>query len=49
MFDQDTGSNILQWPVEEVESLRSGDSVEVDVKLGPGDIVPLAVDSASQV
>ncbi|KAK4431625.1 Beta-fructofuranosidase, soluble isoenzyme I [Sesamum alatum] len=49
VFDQKTGSNILQWPVEEVESLRS-DSFEFnDVKLGPGSIVPLKVDSASQL
>lgn len=31
-----------------MESLRKG-SVELDVKLGPGSIVPVAVDSASQV
>ncbi|KAI3471051.1 hypothetical protein Pfo_027714 [Paulownia fortunei] len=48
VFDQKTGSNILQWPVEEVESLRS-DSVEFNVKLGPGSIVPTVVDSASQL
>ncbi|GFP88262.1 beta-fructofuranosidase soluble isoenzyme i [Phtheirospermum japonicum] len=49
VFDKKTGSNILQWPVEEIESLRS-DSVEFnDVKLGPGSITPLKVDSASQL
>ncbi|KAL2227201.1 UNVERIFIED_CONTAM: Beta-fructofuranosidase, soluble isoenzyme I [Sesamum indicum] len=49
VFDQKTGSNILQWPVEEVESLRS-DSFEFnDVRLGPGSVVPLAVDSASEL
>ncbi|KAK6132179.1 hypothetical protein DH2020_034080 [Rehmannia glutinosa] len=49
VFDQKTGSNIVQWPVEEVESLRS-DMVEFnDVKLGPGSITPLKVDSPSQL
>lgn len=48
VFDQKTGSNILQWPVEEVESLRQ-DSFEFNVKLEPGSIVPVAVNTASQV
>lgn len=48
VFDKKTGTDVLQWPVEEVESLRK-ESVELDVKLGPGSIVPVAVDSASQV
>ncbi|XP_057774485.1 beta-fructofuranosidase, soluble isoenzyme I-like isoform X2 [Salvia miltiorrhiza] len=48
VFDKKTGTDILQWPVEEVESLR-GKSVELDVKLGPGSIVPVEVDSASQL
>ncbi|KAL8049851.1 hypothetical protein ABFX02_06G046200 [Erythranthe guttata] len=50
VFDKKTGSNILQWPVEEVEKLRSHTSVEFnDVKLGPGSIVPIKVDSPSQL
>ncbi|CAA0834590.1 Acid beta-fructofuranosidase 4- vacuolar [Striga hermonthica] len=49
VLDKKTGSNLLQWPVEEVESLRS-DSVEFnDVKLGPGSVTLLKVDSASQL
>ncbi|KAG6429548.1 hypothetical protein SASPL_107600 [Salvia splendens] len=48
VYDQKTGTDLLQWPVEELESLR-GDSVEADVKLGPGSIVPVAIDSASQL
>ncbi|KAG8381496.1 hypothetical protein BUALT_Bualt06G0127900 [Buddleja alternifolia] len=49
VFDKKTGTNVIQWPVEEVESLRS-DSVEFnDIKLGPGSITPLKVDSASQL
>ncbi|CAI9762354.1 unnamed protein product [Fraxinus pennsylvanica] len=49
VFDQKTGSNILQWPVSEVEELRS-ESVEFgNVKLGPGSIFPLKVDTPSQL
>ncbi|KAL0403065.1 UNVERIFIED_CONTAM: Beta-fructofuranosidase, soluble isoenzyme I [Sesamum radiatum] len=48
VFDQKTGSNILQWPVEEVESLRS-DSLEFNAKLEPGSVVPIEVDSGSQL
>lgn len=49
MFDKKTGSNILQWPVTEMEDLRS-EVVEFNsVKLGPGSIAPLEVDTASQV
>ncbi|XP_057798357.1 beta-fructofuranosidase, soluble isoenzyme I-like isoform X3 [Salvia miltiorrhiza] len=49
VLDKETGKNILQWPVEEVESLRS-DSVEFnDVKLAPGSLIPLTLDSPSQL
>ncbi|KAL3647462.1 Beta-fructofuranosidase, soluble isoenzyme I [Castilleja foliolosa] len=49
VFDNKTGSNILQWPVDEIESLRSNSVEFNDVKLGPGSIIPLKVDSASQL
>lgn len=50
-MDKKTGKNILQWPVEEVDSLRlSKGSVEInDVKLAPGALIQLALDSPSQV
>ncbi|KAL0452573.1 UNVERIFIED_CONTAM: Beta-fructofuranosidase, soluble isoenzyme I [Sesamum latifolium] len=48
VFDQKTGNDILQWPVEEVESLRS-DSLEFNAKLEPGSVVPIEVDSGSQL
>ncbi|KAL8534279.1 hypothetical protein ACS0TY_010329 [Phlomoides rotata] len=48
VLDEKTGSNVLQWPVEEVERLRK-DSVEVNVKLGPGSSVAVAVGSRSQL
>nr|UXP88657.1 sai protein [Fritillaria thunbergii] len=36
LFDQKTGSNLLQWPVEEVESLRlsSQDFKNIDIDIG---------------
>ncbi|KAK4403491.1 Beta-fructofuranosidase, soluble isoenzyme I [Sesamum angolense] len=43
-----SGNDILQWPVEEVESLRS-DSLEFNAKLEPGSVVPIEVDSGSQL
>ncbi|KAL0403063.1 UNVERIFIED_CONTAM: Beta-fructofuranosidase, soluble isoenzyme I [Sesamum radiatum] len=48
VFDQKTGNDILQWPVEEVESLRS-DGFEFNAKLEPGSVVPIEVDSGSQL
>ncbi|KAM3322030.1 acid beta-fructofuranosidase 2, vacuolar [Capsicum chacoense] len=48
-FDKKTGSNIITWPVAEVETLRSN-RVEFDkVKVNPGSIVPLEVGSAAQL
>ncbi|KAL8149272.1 hypothetical protein AgCh_006318 [Apium graveolens] len=49
VFDKETGSNILQWPVEEVESLRS-ESYDFDkLKLEPGSVLPLNIGSATQL
>ncbi|XP_051121661.1 acid beta-fructofuranosidase-like [Andrographis paniculata] len=48
VFDQKTRKNILQWPVEEVESLRL-DGKEYNLKLEPGTIVPLGVNLGSQL
>lgn len=49
VLDTKTGSNLLQWPVEEVDSLRLSskefDSVEVEA----GTVVPLDVGTATQV
>ncbi|XP_052171666.1 beta-fructofuranosidase, soluble isoenzyme I-like isoform X2 [Diospyros lotus] len=49
VFDKRTGSNILQWPVEEVESLRLSSTEFRGVKLAPGSVVPLNVTSANQL
>ncbi|KAF5200029.1 Acid beta-fructofuranosidase, partial [Thalictrum thalictroides] len=50
VFDNKTKTNVLQWPVEEVESLRTNKTEFNDVKLGAGSIVPLKVgNQASQL
>lgn len=49
VFDKETGTNILQWPVEEVESLRSVSYDFDKLKLGPGPVLPLNIGSATQV
>ncbi|GAB4825935.1 Beta-fructofuranosidase, soluble isoenzyme I [Ancistrocladus abbreviatus] len=48
-FDKKTGTNILQWPVEELESLRSSSKQFDDVFLKPGSMVKLDVGSAAQL
>lgn len=48
-YDAKTGTNILQWPVKEVESLRT-DSREYDnLLLQPGSIINLDITSGAQV
>lgn len=49
VFDQKTGTNILQWPVKEVESLRSRSYEIDDVELKPGSLVPLKISSSAQL
>ncbi|XP_058181665.1 beta-fructofuranosidase, soluble isoenzyme I-like isoform X2 [Rhododendron vialii] len=49
VFDKKTGSNILQWPAEEVESLRLNVTEFHGVELGPGSVVPLNISSATQL
>lgn len=49
MLDTKTGTNLLQWPVEEVDSLRLA-SIEFDkVEVKAGSVVPLDVGTATQV
>lgn len=48
-MDKKTGTNILQWPVEEVESLRLTSSEFKDVQVKPGSVVSLDVGTATQV
>ncbi|KAF8412405.1 hypothetical protein HHK36_000369 [Tetracentron sinense] len=49
LFDKKTGSNLLQWPVEEVESLRLSSKDFDNVEVGAGSIVPLDVGTATQL
>lgn len=48
-FDNKTGSNIIQWPVEEVESLRSTSYEFTDVFVESGSVVNLDIGHASQI
>ncbi|XP_027361084.1 acid beta-fructofuranosidase isoform X2 [Abrus precatorius] len=49
MLDKKTGSNLLQWPVEEVESLRLRSDEFEHLKTKPGSVVPLDVGTATQL
>ncbi|XAR71808.1 Beta-fructofuranosidase [Bertholletia excelsa] len=49
VYDRKTGSNILQWPVEEVESLRLSPLEIPELEIRPGSVVPLNISSASQL
>ncbi|KAE9464999.1 hypothetical protein C3L33_03096, partial [Rhododendron williamsianum] len=48
-FDVKTGTNVLQWPVEEVEELRLNATEYQGVELEPGSVVPLNITSATQL
>lgn len=49
VFDEKTKTNIIQWPVEEVEGLRLNSTEFTNVLLEPGSIVPLNVTPATQL
>ncbi|GJY59029.1 beta-fructofuranosidase, soluble isoenzyme I-like protein [Tanacetum coccineum] len=49
VFDKKTGTNILQWPVKEVEKLRSNVNVYENTLLEPGSLVPLDAGLATQL
>lgn len=49
LFDQKTGSNLLQWPVEEIEKLRLRSKNFDRVEVKAGSVVPLDVGTATQV
>ncbi|KAK9203536.1 hypothetical protein WN943_013791 [Citrus x changshan-huyou] len=48
-LDTKTGSNLLQWPVEEVDSLRLTSKEFKKIELKPGSVMPLDVGSATQL
>ncbi|XP_064965529.1 beta-fructofuranosidase 1-like [Musa acuminata AAA Group] len=49
LFDQKTGSNLLQWPVEEVESLRLSNQEFSNISITAGSVVPLDIGKATQL
>eukprot|EP00262_Sarcandra_glabra_P021239 TRINITY_DN885_c0_g3_i1.p1 TRINITY_DN885_c0_g3~~TRINITY_DN885_c0_g3_i1.p1 ORF type:complete len:468 (+),score=25.08 TRINITY_DN885_c0_g3_i1:225-1628(+) len=49
LFDEKTGSNLLQWPVEEVESLRKNSMDFNGIEIAAGSVVPLNVGMATQL
>ncbi|XWS49780.1 hypothetical protein CRYUN_Cryun12cG0032200 [Craigia yunnanensis] len=49
LFDKKTGTNLLQWPVEEIESLRLKSNQFNQVTVQGGSVVPLDVGSATQL
>ncbi|URD84061.1 hypothetical protein MUK42_05466 [Musa troglodytarum] len=49
LLDHKTGSNLIQWPVDDVETLRSGSQEFSNVSIPAGSVVPLDVGTATQV
>ncbi|XP_063944492.1 acid beta-fructofuranosidase isoform X2 [Daucus carota subsp. sativus] len=49
LFDPKTGSNLLQWPVEEVNKLRLNKTVFENVEINTGAVLPLEIGSGSQL
>ncbi|KAJ7982549.1 acid beta-fructofuranosidase-like [Quillaja saponaria] len=49
LFDSKTGTNVLQWPVEEIESLRLNSTKFEGVVVEPGSVVPLDIGTATQL
>ncbi|KAK7322445.1 hypothetical protein VNO77_25825 [Canavalia gladiata] len=49
LFDNKTGTNLLLWPVEEIESLRLSSAEFEEVVVKPGSIVPLNISLATQL
>lgn len=49
LFDSKTGTNLLQWPVEEIEDLRLNSTEFTDVLVEAGTTVPLDIGTATQL
>lgn len=49
LFDVKTQSNLIIWPVEELETLRTNEKIFSDVSLSPGSVVPLDIGEATQL
>lgn len=48
-LDKKTGSNLLQWPVAEVESLRLKSDEFKNLKVKPGSVVSIDIETATQL
>lgn len=49
VFDNRTRTNLIQWPIEEIESLRLNSTEFSEVRLGPGSVLSLNISSANQL
>ncbi|KAL1324805.1 acid beta-fructofuranosidase 1, vacuolar [Arachis ipaensis] len=49
LYDKKTGTNLLQWPVEEIESLRLSSHELKELLVKPGTVVPLHIGPATQL
>ncbi|KMT12545.1 hypothetical protein BVRB_5g097930 [Beta vulgaris subsp. vulgaris] len=49
LFDQKTRTNLVQWPVEEVETLRQNNKDFDKVEVPAGSVVPLDVSAATEI
>ncbi|CAL2243445.1 unnamed protein product [Prunus armeniaca] len=49
LFDNATGTHLLQWPVEEIEDLRLNSTEFSDVLVEAGTVVPLDIGTATQL
>ncbi|KAJ3680370.1 hypothetical protein LUZ60_016648 [Juncus effusus] len=49
VYDKKTGTNLIQWPVEEVETLRLDATNFTNITISPGSVVPLDIGSATQL
>ncbi|XP_042469784.1 beta-fructofuranosidase 1-like [Zingiber officinale] len=49
LFDQKTGSSLLQWPVDEVDKLRLTKNNLGSISLAAGSVLPLDVGTATQL
>ncbi|XLT84416.1 hypothetical protein S245_006498 [Arachis hypogaea] len=48
LYDKKTGTNLLQWPVEEIENLRLSSDEFKELLVKPGTVVPLHIGPATQ-
>ncbi|XP_076906120.1 beta-fructofuranosidase, soluble isoenzyme I-like [Bidens hawaiensis] len=49
VLDRKTGTHLLHWPVEEIESLRYSGQEFKDIELKPGAIIPLDIGTTTQL